>query len=197
VLEAQLIDLADEVAYNSADLDDAFSAGLLTAEAVAGCVPQYRSIFEAVETQYPGATDRERFHEGLRNLIDVLVSGLIEGTVNRAQQSGARDAEDVRNLPGRLAAFTPQVAETSGNLKRFLYERVYASKAVGEERQRSVALIGELFRFFMHRTSSLPEPYSQQAETEPPHRVVCDYIAGMTDGFFYRTYRQMIGPVPD
>ncbi|HXB69128.1 MAG TPA: deoxyguanosinetriphosphate triphosphohydrolase [Candidatus Acidoferrales bacterium] len=196
VLEAQLIDLADEVAYNSADLDDAFSAGLLTAGAVAECVPQYRAIYETVETQFPGATDRERFHEGLRHLIDVLVSGLIEGTVSRAEESGASDAEDVRNCPGRLAAFTPEAAETSRHLKRFLYEEVYASKAVEEERRRSVALIGELFRFFLDRTGRLPQPYAQQVESEPPHRVVCDYIAGMTDGFFYRTYRQMIGPVP-
>lgn len=196
VLEAQLIDLADEVAYNSADLDDAFSAGLLTAAAVAECVPQYRSIYEAVETQYPGATDRERFHEGLRHLIDVLVTGLIEGTVSRAAESGVHNFEDVRDYPVRLATFTQEGGKTSRNLKRFLFEQVYASKAVGEERRRSVSLIGELFRFFLDQPSRLPQPYSEQVESEPAHRVVCDYIAGMTDGFFYRTYRQMIGPVP-
>src|SRR5438105_7428632 len=73
VLEAQLIDLADEVAYNTADLDDAWAAGLLAAEDVAACVPQYQAIHEAVETQFPGASERERFHEGLRQLMDVLV----------------------------------------------------------------------------------------------------------------------------
>jgi len=196
VLEAQLIDLADEVAYNSADLDDAFSAGLLTAETVAERAPQYRAIYETVETQYPGATDRERFHEGLRQLINLLVSGLIEGTVSRAGPSGVQDAEDVRSLPDRLAAFTPEAAETSRNLKRFLFDQVYASPAVREERQRSEVLIGELFEFFLRQPGRLPPSYSQEAKSEPPHRVVCDYIAGMTDGFFYRTYRQMIGPVP-
>src|SRR5947209_12797083 len=68
-LEAQLIDLADEVAYNTADLDDAFSAEMFTAEEAAACVPQYGAILEAIETQFPGATDRERFHESLRQLI--------------------------------------------------------------------------------------------------------------------------------
>jgi dGTPase len=92
-LEAQLIDLADEVAYNTADLDDAFSAGMLTAEDVAECVPVYRSIYAAVETQYPGATDRERFHEGLRQLIDALVSGLIEGTVSQAREAAVSDVD--------------------------------------------------------------------------------------------------------
>jgi dGTPase len=194
VLEAQLIDLADEVAYNTADLDDAFSAGLITAEDVAGCVPQYRAIYEAVETQFPGATDRQRFHEGLRQLIDALVSGLIEGTVSHAETAGVRNAEDVRACPFRLAAFTPQAAQTSGALKRFLYDMVYASRALGEDRDRSVALIGELFQFFLRYPERLPQPYSEQAMSEPPHHVVCDYIAGMTDAFFYRTYRQTIGP---
>src|SRR5205823_3071115 len=86
VLEAQLIDLADEIAYNTADLDDAFSAGLLTAQDVAASVPQYAGIFEAVETQWAGASPRERFNEGLRQLVDALVSGLISGTVERATE---------------------------------------------------------------------------------------------------------------
>jgi dGTPase len=195
VLEAQLIDLADEVAYNTADLDDAFSAGLITAEEVAGSVAQYRAIHEAVETQFPGATGRERFYEALRQLIDGLVSGVIEGTVASARQAGASDAEEVRVCPARLAAFTAEAAETSRALKRFLYRQVYASRDLGAGRRRSMDLIAELFQFFFDRPDRLPPAYTQQAVAEPAHRVVCDYIAGMTDVFFYRTYEQMIGPV--
>jgi dGTPase len=114
--------------------------------------------------------------------------------VSHAEQSVARNAEDVRACPLRLAAFTPEAAQTSANLKQFLYNKVYASSAVGEDRGRSVEQIGELFQFFLSRPDRLPQPYSQQAISEPPHRVVCDYIAGMTDAFFHRTYRQMIGP---
>ncbi|HJT87380.1 MAG TPA: dNTP triphosphohydrolase, partial [Bryobacteraceae bacterium] len=109
-LEAQLIDLADEVAYNTADLDDAFSAEMLEAAEVAESVPQYQAIFEAVETQFPGATARERFHESLRQLVDTLVSGLIEGTAARARDAGVATAEEVRAFPRRLAAFTPEAA---------------------------------------------------------------------------------------
>lgn len=195
VLEAQLIDLADEVAYNTADLDDAFSAGLITAEQVADSVAQYRAIHEAVAAQFPGATGRERFYEGLRQLIDALVSGLIEGTVASARQAGVSDAEEVRVCPARLAAFTPQAADTSRALKRFLYQQVYASKDLGAGRSRSMDLIAGLFQFFFDRPDRMPPAYTQQAMAEPTHRVVCDYIAGMTDVFFYRTYEQMIGPV--
>jgi dGTPase len=192
-LEAQLIDLADEVAYNTADLDDAWSAGLIGAQDVVEAVPQYREIHDAVETQFPGATERERFNEALRQLIDLLVSGLIQGTVSAAESSGAASCEDVRAHAVRLAQFTPEVAETSRELKRFLYNRVYASDALGDDRQFSMARIAELFRFFLARPDRLPQPYAQQAYDEPAHRVVCDYIAGMTDAFFRRTYELLLG----
>jgi len=196
VLEAQLIDLADEVAYNTADLDDAWSAGLIAAEDIAEAVPQYREIHEAVETQFPGATGRERFHESLRHLVDLLVSGFIEGTVAAAKASGAADFADVRACPMRLAAFAPEAADTSCALKQFLHARVYASDALGADRRLSMARIAELFRFFLDSPGHLPQPYAQQALDQPAHRVICDYIAGMTDGFFYRTYGLMLGAVP-
>ena len=195
-LEAQLIDLADEVAYNTADLDDAFSAGMVTAEDVAEAVPQYREIHEAAEMQFPGATARERFHESLRQLVDMLVGGLIEGTVARARESGAESVDQVRWHSRRLAAFTLETARTSRELKKFLYQKVYASPALSGDRRQSMALTGELFRFFLAEPARLPEPYCRQAMEEPAHRVVCDYIAGMTDAFFRRTYEQMLGPIP-
>jgi dGTPase len=193
-LEAQLIDLADEVAYNTADLDDAWSAGLISAPDVAEAVPQYREIHETVETQFPGATERERFHETLRQLIDLLVSGLIEGTVTAAEASGARGFEDVRAHPERLVKFTAASGETSRALKRFLYARVYATDALGSDRRLSMARIEELFRFFVASPDRLPQPYARQAQDTPAHRVVCDYIAGMTDAFLHRTYELMLGP---
>jgi len=193
VLEAQLIDLADEVAYNTADLDDAFSAGLIAAEEIAEAVPAYREIHEAMETQFPGATPRERFNEALRHLVDALVSGLIEGTVRASRDSGADSFEDVRAWPRRLVAFTPETASASRDLKKFLYARVYASAALNADRLRSMEAIAELFRYFADDPSRLPEGYAERTNEEPKHRVICDYIAGMTDGYFNRVYREAIG----
>jgi dGTPase len=192
-LEAQLIDLADEVAYNTADLDDAFTAGMLTGEDAAECVPQYRAIHEVVETQFPGATDRERFHECLRQLVDALVSGLIEGTVTAAREAGVDSPAEVRTAKARIAAFTPEAAATSAELKRFLYARVYARAPLAQDRERSMAMIGELFDFFLEEPGRLPLPYAEQASGQLAARVVCDYIAGMTDVFCRRTYEQLIG----
>jgi dGTPase len=191
-LEAQLIDLADEVAYNSADLDDAYSAGMISAEEIAECVPRYRPVFEAVETQYPGASPRERFHEALRQLVDALVSGLIEGVRAAADAAGVKDAGDVRLLGARLAAFTPEGAETSRQLKRFLYAKLYTAPDLSADRARSMGRIGELFRFFLEFPERLPEAYRASAESARLHRVICDYIAGMTDSYFDRVYSSMV-----
>ena len=195
-LEAQLIDLADEAAYNTADLDDAFTADMLTAADVAEAVPQYRTLLETVEIQFPGASEREIFHETLRHLIDLLVSGLIDGTVAEAREAGVETADDVRAFHRRLAAFTPQTAETSRHLKRFLYAKVYSARELVQERDHSVAMISELFQFFLDHPERLPQAYREQARQAASHRVVCDYIAGMTDGFFRRTYEEMLGARP-
>ena len=192
-LEAQLIDLADEIAYNTADLDDGFSAGLFTSEDAAAAVPHYGVIYEAMETQFPGATARERFYEALRQLVDMLVTGLIEGTVAQARLSGAPDTEEVRSLPHRLAAFTPDAAETSRGLKQFLSRKVYLSPALSADRSHSMSLVAELFQFFCREPNRLPDVYAERARNEPAHRVVCDYIAGMTDAFFWRTFEATLG----
>jgi dGTPase len=192
-LEAQLIDLADEIAYNTADLDDAVSAGLLRSEEVAAAAPYYRELYEASETQFPGAPESARFHETLRALIDALVSGLINGTVRRASEAGIENVEDVRRHPARLAAFTPETETANRDLKRFLHRRVYTAPALREERDRAAAMIAELFDFFLEHPERLPASHGELIPGEPAYRVICDYIAGMTDGFFQRTHRQMLG----
>lgn len=191
-LEAQLIDLADEIAYNTADLDDAVSAGLLQPEEIASAVAYYRELHEAAETQFPGASADERFHETLRCLIDALVSGLIEGTVHHAIEAGVKTVEDVRRHPQRLAALTAETQTATRDLKRFLLQRVYTTPALCQERERAATMIAELFDFFMAHPESLPASHSQLIPAEPAYRVVCDYIAGMTDGFFQRTYQQLL-----
>jgi dGTPase len=161
---------------------------MLTAAEAAACVPQYREIHETVEMQFPGAAPRERFHETLRQLMDALVTGLIDGTAAAVSAAGVQNADDVRRFPHRLAAFTPEAADTSRLLKRFLLVKVYTAPELQADRARSMALIAEMFQFFMERPDRLPEPYRLQSGVEPLHRVVCGYIAGMTDSFFGRVY---------
>jgi len=191
-LEAQLIDLADEVAYNSSDIDDAFQAGLLSPERIARTVPAYAEILETVETQFPGASDRERFLESVRQLVDVMVSGLIEGTVAAASQAGVTDVEGVRNHPVRLAQFSKAARETSAQLKRCLYDDVYSSEALDRDRKASGERLTRMFEFLMKYPETVPGAFAGE---KPLHRCVGDFIAGMTDRYFFRIYEQLFGEV--
>jgi len=178
-LEAQLIDLADEVAYNAADLDDAHEAGLLTPDLIAAAVPVYADLFDTIETQFPGATERERFQESVRQLIDDQVSGFIRGTVDAVNAAGVKDFESVRHYPSRLARFSPDVRETSLQLKRFLLANVYSSEALEKDRRESIAKLDRMFEYLLGHPEGM-------CGSEP--RSVCDFIAGMTDRYFLRFY---------
>ncbi|MEJ7605318.1 MAG: hypothetical protein WKF37_03405 [Bryobacteraceae bacterium] len=158
---------------------------------IAGEVPQYREMLETVETQFGGASDRVRFQEALRLLIDWLVTGLIDGTSAAVRSSGVETIDDIRKHASRLVCFTPEAELTNASLKRFLHRRLYFSELLVEERRKSVESVAQLFQFFLLHPQSLPEHY-QEAES-PLHRVICDYIAGMTDGYFGRIYLQVIG----
>jgi dGTPase len=190
-LEAQLIDLADEIAYNTADLDDGFSAGMFSLNEVIEQVPHFAEIYDPVEMQFAGATDRVRFLEALRGLINWLVSGFIEGTAAAATDSSVASVEDVRRFPRRLAQLSPEPHETNAALKEFLRKHVYYSDVLVAERARAASTVADLFEFFMTHPERLPETYEEPGA--PLHRVVCDFIAGMTDGYFRRVYAQVIG----
>ena len=181
-LEAQLIDLADEVAYNAADLDDAYEAGLLTPELIAAAVPVYADLLDTIETQFPGATERERFKESVRQLIDDQVSGLIKGTLDAVNAAGVEDFESVRRYPSRLVRFTPEVRATSLLLKRFLLANVYSSEALEVDRRESITKLERMFDYLIEHPEGAcgPEP-----------RDVCDFIAGMTDRYFLRYYETL------
>jgi dGTPase len=186
-LEAQLIDLADEVAYNAADIDDASEAGLLTAERIAADVPAYADILDTIETQFPGATERERFQESVRHLIDDQVSGFIKGTAEAASAAGIKDIEDIRHHPVRIACFAPEVGETSKQLKRCLFANVYSSETLERNRRESIARLDRMFEHLLENPQQMPGA----AASAPVHRAVCNFIAGMTDRYFLRFYETL------
>ena len=125
--------------------------------------------------------------------LDRLVTDLIDNTVTQAQQSGAKNSADVRLLPKPLAAFSPEIAAKNADLKRFLYAHLYSHPAIAEDRDRSVASLDALFLFFLDHPERMPKQYAELAENEPRHRVICDYIAGMTDHFLQRQCNELLG----
>ena len=188
-LEAQLIDACDEIAYDTADLDDGYYAGLVTIEGACRASDMFRELDDAANMQFPGAAERVRMHEVVRGLIDWLVSGLVEGTVVAAQSLA--DVDAVRARAGRVVRFTPATAEGAAQLKRFLRAEVYESEQLVQDRRRSVERIAQLFEVLLAQPDLMPSAYLEESAGEPLHRQVCDYIAGMTDGFFARTCDQL------
>ncbi len=192
-LEAQLLDLADEIAYNTADIDDAFSAGLVSMADLTESVPGAAELAEQVDTQFPGASDRVRFWEIQRQLINILAGGLIEGTGRAAQAAGVETVEDVRALDYRLAQMTPEAAEISREMKALLAKRVYSYAVLIEDRSAAVGKMGDLFSFLVEHPDHVSPGYRENLSGEPVHRVVCDYIAGMTDAYLMRIYNELLG----
>jgi dGTPase len=191
-LEAQLIDLVDEIAYNTADLDDGFESRLLDVKALRAGVPVFAAAYAQVERSYPTRAGKLKFDEALRRVIDRLATDLIENTRARIAESGVQTVEEVRSHPERLAAFSPDVAVENAALKRFLNAQLYSHPTVAEERDQSVASLDALFLFFMEHPERMPENYATTAREQPRHRVVCDYIAGMTDHFLLNQSRQLL-----
>jgi dGTPase len=191
-LEAQILDLADEIAYNSADLDDAFSAGLLSMEELRDAVPVFAQLTEQVDTQYPGASERVRFWEAQRQLMNLLIGGLIEATVGAVDAAGVQNLEDVRSLDFRLVRLTPEAAETNRQVRAVLVNEVYSSPQLLDEREVAVTKMSELFDILLQNPESIPG-YRDNADRAPTYRMVCDYIAGMTDGYLLRIHRDLLG----
>jgi len=188
-LEAQLIDLCDEIAYNTSDLDDGYSAGLIVVEEACSAVEKFSELYEISENQFPGISDRVRLKEIVRGIIDWLVYGLMEGTL--AASAGLSGVEAVRQHPQRVARFTSEAAQTSAQLKKFLRESVYESPALVQARSDSVSQIADMFRLLLEHPDRMPADYREESAGQPLYRQVCDYIAGMTDGFFLRTAAQL------
>jgi dGTPase len=192
-LEAQLIDFVDEIAYNTADLDDGYEAKLLTIETICAEVPLFARFYEEVERGHPQGLEKLKFNEAAKRLLDRLATGLIENTRSAIAASGARRVEDVRCAPRRLAGFDPALATENAALKKFLLARLYNSPAITADRERSVQALAELFEYYMAQPEAMPRFYAGLAREAPRHRVVCDYIAGMTDHFLLRQHAELLG----
>jgi len=191
-LEAQLIDLTDEITYNCADLDDGYESGLLSVEMIRRGVPLFAKFYRAIERTYPQAREKLRFNEALKRLLDFLVTDLIEATGRRLRQLRVRSIERVRNYPMRLVGLSPRVALENACLKKFLHRKLYSHENISGERRHVVRHIERLFDYFAKYPRQLPPAYFAKTKQEPLHRVVCDYIAGMTDNYLEMQHRKHV-----
>ena len=190
-LEAQLIDLTDEIAYNTADLDDGFEAKLLRVDEMRERVRIFERFYREVEKRFPQAPTKLKFNEALKRMLDRMVTDLIDTTTSRLREAGVRTLMDVRAWPERLASFSREIDAERREAKQFLNEKLYCSPTLEPQKMDSQQVITELFDHWMLHPDELPRFYQQKSQTSPLPRVVCDYIAGMTDNFILEQHRKM------
>ena len=192
-LEAQLIDLADEIAYLTADLDDGLDSGILAVGEVREAVPLFRSLHDKAQRAWPDAVPRLTVYEALRGLLNVLVTDLINEVRARVSALGATTLSDVRNAPERLASLSPAMEEARKSAKSFLYQRLYNSPGMEELHAHAAHVVKSLFGSIMADPSLLPKDHQAQIPTQGLARTVADYIAGMTDTFIEQLWARCGG----
>lgn len=187
-LEAQIANLADEIAYNNHDVDDGLRSGLITLEQLE-TVELFATHLEAIRNTYPDLADRRLVHETVRRMINALVTDLILETEKNLQRHAPHDLDEVRNAPA-IVAFSDELAMQSRELKAFLRTHLYRHYRVMRMSAKAQRIIRDLFDAFMADPRMLPPQFQQQTEKEGA-RAVADYIAGMTDRYAIREHRRI------
>lgn len=192
-LEAQLVDLTDEIAYNTADIDDGYEARILTLDEIRAEVDIFEDCYQEANKQFPGVAPQLLLNEALKRMLDRMVTDLIQHTAEAAEQAGVKSLKDVRSCPHRLVGFSDTIEQQRRQAKDFLYSRLYFSHELMPEKQMAERIITELFEFWMQHPAALPESYQEKVRREPLPRIICDYIAGMTDNYILEQHQKLIG----
>ena len=191
-LEAQLVNLADEVAYNAHDIDDGVRSGLLSADQLAA-VPLFDRHREAALGAHPslGAQPRRLLAESLRRMLSAQVQDTIAATQLQIERYAPQSADAVHRLPP-LLCFSDAMRERSAQLKRFLFAALYRHPQVARTTERAREVVRTLFAAYVEAPTQMPA--EQAAEfAQRGQRVIADYIAGMTDRYASREYRRLTG----
>ena len=194
-LEAQLIDLTDEIAYYTADLDDGFEARLLRLDSLREQLPFFEEVHCQVERRYPQAATKLQFNETLKRVLNHLVTDLMENSLGEIERQGIATVEQVRRHPRRLIGFSSEAEQQKNLLREFLYRNLYWNSAFLPEREQGIRIIEELFQFYLDHPEKMPAWHAEQARQGSRHRAVCDYIAGMTDRYIQRVHQECLGGI--
>ena len=201
-LEAQIANVADEIAYNSHDIDDGLRSGLIDADQLRDEVPLFREAHEEVLSAHPGlGTGRRAVHEIIRRLIDRQVGDLVAATASRLEREGCATPDDIRGAGEPMAAFSGEMAEANQTLKRFLRRELYRHYRVMRMALKGGKVIEALWQAFMEEPVMLPTEFRRRAERAESEKgpagratVVADYVAGMTDRYAIREHGRIFDP---
>lgn len=187
-LEAQLANVADEIAYNNHDVDDGLRSGLLSLEQLAAVPLFSRHMQDALHT-YPALAGRRLIHETIRRMINALVTDLITASNARIEQCDPTSVDDVRKAPA-LIGFSPELQDEQLALKRFLHVNLYQHYRVTRMSSKARRVVTQLFQAFLEEPRLLPPQFQESARSDAA-RAICDYVAGMTDRYAMLEHRRL------
>jgi len=192
-LEAQIVDLADEIAYDNHDLDDGLTAGLIKEEDLRK-IKIWRMVDKKIKSQYNRLTPEERKYLIIRQLIDMQVTDLIKNTLKNIKVMGITNYHDVKKNKKRIADFSKEILELRSPLRKFLMDNLYHNYRVIRMSNKAKYFIRELFKCYTGNPGVLPIHIQKNIKKYGLYRVVCDYIAGMTDRFAQDEYKKLFDP---
>lgn len=192
-LEAQIIDLADEIAYNNHDIDDGLKAGFVKLDDLAS-VSLWQNTWQKVGEKFPGLDERRQTLQTISYLISQLIHDLVQTTKNMLNELKIETLDDVRKQAANLAGFSEQMRQENQELKRFLYHKLYKHHKVERMRIKAERFLTLLFENYIETPTLLPEKYQRKYSTDGTERVVCDYIASMTDRYAQDEYKRLYDP---
>jgi len=187
-IEAQIANLADEIAYNNHDIDDGVRSGLLSLEQLE-TVPLFAQHVRRVRAEYPAIAERRLVHETIRRMINTLVTDLVNESRARLEATAPQSIEAVRAAPP-MVAFSDSVRQASNELKVFLHEHLYRHYQVMRMTSKARRVVTDLFEAFIAEPRLLPPDHQVKAASEA-HRAVADYIAGMTDRYAMKEHERL------
>jgi len=192
-LEGQIVNLADEIAYNSHDIDDGLRSRILNWEDLYA-LDLWRELYEESKSRYPDLDDRQRRHHLIRRMIDRQVTDAVESTNQRLRTFAIKTVSDVRECAESLVAFSPDFAVKLSQLKRFLFENMYRHYRLIRMEQKAHLILTRLFETYMNNTDQIAPGFRRRMAGEQTTILVCDYIAGMTDRFAMLEYKKLFDP---
>lgn len=187
-LEAQLANLADEVAYNNHDVDDGLRSGLITLDQLL-TVPIVEQHYEAVRQQWPDIPEKRAVAETIRQMINTLIMDVTQTTLERIERAGPKSADEAR-LCGPMVAFSDEMRAKADELKRFLFKELYRHYRVARMTGKARQVVRQLFEAFLEDTGLLPPEYRRDDRVRQA-RAIADYIAGMTDRYAMLEHRRL------